>query len=157
VSNEVAEMARSGVGLRYSRPGKATHRRGTPALRYAALLFALGFLAHNGDHTRRGVGTLTPEVFWAGMAGAVVSVATIALVLAGHRHAPLAAVVGGFSMAIGVAAVHLLPHWSALSDAFPGGRVDALSWAAVLFEVASAATLGVAGLYALRGSEQLRT
>jgi hypothetical protein len=119
-------------------------------LRYAALLFAAGFLAHNADHFRRGVDVLTPQVLWAGSVAAVLSVAAIALALAAHRLAPVVAVAVGFPLALGVSAVHLAPPWSAFSDSLPSGGVDALSWAAVLFEIGGALVLGAAGVYALR-------
>ncbi len=50
-------------------------------LRSAAVIFLVGFLLHNGDHARRGLAVLTPEVIWAGTAGAILSMAAIALVL----------------------------------------------------------------------------
>jgi hypothetical protein len=53
-------------------------------------------------------------------------------------------------MAIGVAAVHVLPHWSAFSDPLPGGNVDAFSWVAVLAEIGGALVLGMAGAAVLR-------
>jgi hypothetical protein len=119
-------------------------------LRSAAVIFLVGFLLHNGDHSRRGLAVLTPEVIWAGTAGAILSLTAIAIVLIGHRLAPIAAVAAGFSMALGVAAVHLLPHWSAFSDPLPGGNVDLWSWLAVLAEVGGALVLGLAGAHVLR-------
>jgi hypothetical protein len=125
-------------------------------LRYAALAFLAGFVFHNLDHLRRGFGALTPQVLWAGTALGVISITAIAFALIGHRLAPLVAVVVAFPAAIGVAASHLLPHWSSLSDAFPGSGVDAISWAAVLSEIAGALALGLAGAYALRRGRMLR-
>lgn len=128
----------------------ARARRAHRLLRYTALVFAAGFLVHNGDHFRRGIDSLTPEVLWAGSVAAVLSMVAIALALGGSRLAPLVAVAVGFPLALGVSAVHLLPRWSAFSDALPGGTVDALSYAAVLFEIGGALALGLAGAYALR-------
>jgi hypothetical protein len=75
-------------------------------------------------------------------------------VLTRHRLAPVLAVAVGFPDAIGIAAVHLLPHWSSsLSDAFPGAHgtgVTALSWVAAITEIAGALAFGFAGLYVLR-------
>jgi hypothetical protein len=93
---------------------------------------------------------LTPEVFWAGMVAAVVSLVAIGLVLVRHRLAPLFAAAVGFPLALGVAAVHLLPPWGVLSDSLSAGGVDAFSWVAVLAEIGGALLLGAAGLYALR-------
>jgi hypothetical protein len=93
---------------------------------------------------------LTPEVLWGGTVLTVAGVVAIVAVLARHRLAPKIAVAVGFYAAISVAASHLLPRWSSLSDAFPGGRVDALSWAAVSVEIAGAIALGAAAAAALR-------
>jgi hypothetical protein len=85
-------------------------------------------------------------------------VLTITLVFARHRLAPLLCVITGFFVAFGVAAVHLLPGWSAFSDAFPGGHgtgVTVLSWAVVLIEIACAFLMGLAGLAALRRPERV--
>ncbi len=119
-------------------------------LRYAAMVFAAGFVFHNIDHLRRGIGVLTPEVFWGGVVLGVASLIAIALALAGHRLAPSIAVVVGLGGALAVAASHLLPHWSSFSDAFPGGHADAISWAAVISEIVGALGLGAAGVLALR-------
>ena len=119
-------------------------------LRYAALVYAAGFLIHTADHLRRGIDVVTPQVFWAGNLSGAVAVAAIALALAGHRLAAVVAVAHGFSQALGVAAVHLLPSWGAFSDSLPDGGADALSWVAVLVEIAGALALGVAGGSVLR-------
>ena len=120
----------------------------------AALFYAAGFLAHNADHFRRGLDVLTPEVLWAGSVSGMVAVAAIALALLGHRLAPLVAVAHGFSQALGVAAVHLLPRWSAFSDSLADVGADGLSWAAVLAEIAGALAFGAAGAYVLRRGQR---
>jgi hypothetical protein len=140
----------AGARVTSASPPRSAAPAGLRALRLATLLFAAGFLLHNGDHLRRGLDALTPEVFWAGTAGAVVSLVAIGLVLGRHRLAPAVAVVAGFALAAGVAAVHLLPPWGALSDSLPGAGVDALSWVAVLLEIGGALALGAAGVYAVR-------
>jgi hypothetical protein len=129
---------------------KREETSGERALWYAAIFFAIGFAIHNGDHIRRGATSVTTELFWAGNAAAVVSVAAIVLVLTRHRLAALVAVWAGFPLAIGFAAAHVLPTWSALSDSFVDGHVSAFSWVAALLEIAGALVLGVAGLYVLR-------
>jgi hypothetical protein len=113
-------------------------------------VYAVGFLLHTADHLRRGLEVLTPEVLWAGSISGVMAVAAIALALVGHPLAPLIAVAHGFSQALGVSAVHLLPRWSAFSDSLPDGGVDTLSWAAVLIEIAAAFAFGAACAYVLR-------
>lgn len=130
-------------------PADAT-TTGERALRYGALLYAVGFVVHNADHWRRGFDVLTRHVLWAGTFSTVLAVVTLTLVATRHRLAPLAAAAVGIPTALGIAAVHLLPEWSAFSDSLPDGGVDALSWTAVLVEIAGAAALGVAGLHALR-------
>ena len=118
-------------------------------LRFAALFYALGLGLHTFDHVRRGLDVLTPEVQWAGNLSTAVGIATVALVLIGNRFGPLAAALTGIPVGVGVAAVHLLPHWSAFSDAFPGSHgagVTAMSWTVVLIEIVGAIAMGVIGL-----------
>jgi hypothetical protein len=124
-------------------------------LRYAALVFAAALLVHGADHWRRGFKVLTPEVYWGGMVLTVLAVISIILVLTRHPWGPLAAVVAGFPMAVGVAASHLLPHWSAFSDAFPGSGVDGLSYAAVILEVIASLVFGTAGIRTLLARDRV--
>src|SRR4051812_4908011 len=125
-------------------------RQGDGILRGAAIFFAVGFAIHNADHIRRGASSVTTALFVAGNLAAVVSVVAIVLILRRHRLAPQIAVLAGFPLAIGFAAAHMLPTWSALSDSFVDGHVSAFSWFASLLEIAGALTLGMAGLYVLR-------
>ena len=133
---------------------KQAPARATRALRYAALGYAAGFLLHTADHLRRGLDVLTPEVLWAGNITGFVAVVAIVLALVGHRLAPLVAAAHGLSQAAGVAAVHLLPRWSAFSDSLPASGAGVLSWIAVLAEIVAALALGAAGAYALRGERR---
>jgi hypothetical protein len=51
-----------------------------------------------------------------------------------------------------VAAAHIAPHWSVLSLSYSDDiHPDALSWAVMLLEVATAFLLGVVGALTLRG------
>ena len=125
-------------------------------LRYAALVLAAALLVHGADHWRRGFKVLTPGVYWAGMVLSVLAVISITLVLTRHSWGPLVAVAVGFPMAVGVAAAHLLPHWSSFSDAFPGSGVDSLSYAAVVFEVIGSLVFGAAGTRILLRPRQRR-
>jgi len=118
-------------------------------LRYAAILYAAGLVLHTADHFRRGLDVVTPAVLWAGNLSTGIGVVTVALVLTRHRLGPTVAALTGLPIAVGVASVHLLPHWSALSDPFVGEHgtgVSALSWSVVLVEIAGALALGAAGL-----------
>jgi hypothetical protein len=126
---------------------------GRRALRYATGFYAIGLAIHTADHFRRGTEVLTNEVLTLGTLSTLGGLVVIALVFAGHRLAPLVAVVFGIPVAIGVAATHLLPEWSDFSDAFPGAHhtgVTAMSWVVVLVEVAGLLAVGAAGAYALR-------
>lgn len=123
------------------------------ALKYAAGLYAVGLGLHTVDHVRRGLDVITSQVFWAGNASTLIGVTAVALVFAGHRLAPVAAVWAGIPIALGVASVHLLPKWSALSDSFPEPAsvgVTGLSWTVVSIEIAGALAVGLVGLMILR-------
>ena len=130
------------------------------ALRYAAAVYGIGLAVHTADHVRRGLGAVTGEVFWAGNVSTVLGVMAIVLIFMRHRLAPLAAAWTCLPIAIGVASVHLLPHWGVLSDPFPGGQangVTALSWFAVLTEITGAAAAGVLGILMVRNMLEHRT
>jgi hypothetical protein len=124
-----------------------------PWLRYCALFYALGLALHTADHLRRGLDAVTPQVLWAGNVSTAIGVTVAALVVVGHRYGPILAAVTGIPVGAGVAAVHLLPKWSALSDAFVGAHntgVTALSWTVVLIEIVGAVAMGVVGLSIVR-------
>jgi hypothetical protein len=124
-----------------------------PWLRYYALFYALGLALHTADHFRRGLDAVTPQVLWAGNVSTAIGITVAALVIVGHRWAPLLAAVTGIPVAVGVAAVHMLPKWSALSDAFVGAHntgVTAFSWTVVLIEIAGAVAMGIAGWLIVR-------
>jgi|SRR5271156_605500 len=122
------------------------------ALKYAAAIFAIGLALHTADHLRRGIDAVTPQVQTLGLFGTIVSVAAIAIALAGLRWAAPLAIAVGLSQAVGVAAVHLLPNLGPYSDAFPGSSVGPVSWAAVFAEIAGALIFAAAGAYVLRRS-----
>jgi len=124
-----------------------------PLLKYCALVYALGLALHTADHLRRGLDAVTGQVLWVGNISTAVGIAVVVLVIVGHRSGPLLAAVTGIPVAVGVAAVHLLPKWSALSDSFLGAHntgVTAFSWTVVLIEIAGAVALGIAGLAVVR-------
>ena len=122
-------------------------------LRAAAVFYLVAWGVHTGDHVRRGLGVVTTEVSVVGSVAAVLQLVAIAAVLTRRWWAPLAAAAVGLPDAVGIAAVHLLPHWSSLSDAFPGAHgtgVTAFSWFAAALEVAGALAFGLAGLVVWR-------
>jgi hypothetical protein len=122
-------------------------------LKYCALFYALGLALHTADHLRRGLDVVTPQVLWAGNVSTLIGVTTVVAVILGHRYGPMLAAVTGLPVGLGVAAVHLLPKWSALSDTFQGAHnngVTALSWTVVLMEIAGALAMGVVGFLVVR-------
>jgi hypothetical protein len=115
----------------------------------AGYLFAVGSAVHMVDHLRRGQGSVTDELLWAGNHALVVQVAVITLVLTRHRIAPLAAAAAGFPLALGFFAAHWLPHWSSLSD--PVWEIGSwFSYVASTMEILGAVLLGLAGLSIVR-------
>lgn len=147
------------AGMQDHRPAVASwvgDVRATSALRWAAAAYLLAWGVHTGDHLRRGVETVTTEVLVLGSVAAVLQILAIAAVFWRAPWAPIAAVAIGFPDAFGIAAVHLLPRWSSLSDAFPGSHgagVTAASWAAAIVEIAGALAFALAGAYAWRRAE----
>jgi hypothetical protein len=116
----------------------------------AAALFTVAVIIHNSDHLRRGVDKLTADVFWVGTAGILLEVGLVVLICQRHRLAPLAAAVGGLSLAGGYVEVHFLPAHRWLSDSFTSAtQVSPLSWTAASLEVFAALALAVVGLRVL--------
>lgn len=123
------------------------HRR----LTTATWVFAVGSAVHIADHLRRGQGSVTDELHVAGTLALVLQAVVITLVAAGHRLAPLAAAAAGLPLALGFAAAHWVPQWSALSD--PVWEVADLRWlsyAASAMEVVGALAVGLTGLAIVR-------
>jgi hypothetical protein len=131
------------------REAQGGEHQGYRLLRYATILYAIGLVLHSADHVRRGIDASTPEVIWLGNITTVIGLIVIALVFSGHPLAPLGADDKGFGSAVGDTAVHLHPHWSAISDSFPDGGVGVTSWAVVLIEIAGLLALGAAGTHLL--------
>ena len=126
-------------------------------LRYAAVFYAVAWVVHTGDHVRRGLGVETVEVSTVGGITAIAQLLVVATVFLRWRWAAVAAVAIGFPDAVGIAAVHLLPHWSAFSDAFPGASgtgVTGFSWFAAVLEIVGALVFGMAGVHALRAASR---
>jgi hypothetical protein len=127
-------------------------------LRVAALVYLGGLVLHTADHVRRGLDVITPAVLWAGNLSTAIGLVTVGLVLTRHRLGPLVAALTGLPIALGVAAVHLLPEWGALSDPFVDAGhsgVTAWSWAVVVIEIAGALALGLAGAQILAARHRL--
>jgi hypothetical protein len=117
----------------------------------AGVLFAVGSAVHMVDHLRRGDGSVSDALQWAGTLGLIMQVAVVTLIVTRHRLAPVAAVAAGVPLALGFLAAHWLPEWSPLSD--PVWEIESLSWfsyAASLLEIAGALAIAVVGLAAIR-------
>jgi hypothetical protein len=124
--------------------------------RWAAIIYASGTLLHTLDHLRRGTDVVTSQVLWAGTVSTPIDVVVIFLALAGYRYAPVLAVAFGFSHAIGIAAVHLLPHWGVFSDSLTSNSGSPISYVAVLAEIIGALCFSATGLYVLLGGQRAR-
>ena len=112
----------------------------------AGAAFGLACALHTVDHLRRGQGSITDALYWAGNFALVAEIVTVTLVLTRHRLAPLVAVCTAMPLALGFAAAHWLPEWSDLSD--PIWEVDRLPWLSAVAsstEILSALWLAVAG------------
>jgi len=147
LSDEHAGRAvRTGSGEQAQRSAAAGRR-----LVVAGWVFGAATLLHVADHLRRGQGSITEPLYWAGNFALILQVALVTLIVTRHRVAPLAAVAIGFPLAIGFFAAHWLPEWSALSDpVLQVADAPALSVVASALEVLAAAAVGFAGLAVLR-------
>jgi peptidoglycan biosynthesis protein MviN/MurJ (putative lipid II flippase) len=120
------------------------------SLAVAAVAFVVANLLHTADHFRQGLGGLSPAILVGGTTLTVLAIVVMLMALRRHTRAPAFCAVVGLSGAAGVAASHLAPHWSSLSDPYPGLSVDALSWAVMLAEIAAGLVLAVVAVRELR-------
>ena len=129
-------------------------RESRDSLAIAALAFVVANLLHTADHLRQGLGGLTPAIVVGGTSLTVLAIVVMVMALRGHPRAPAFCAVVGLSGAVGIAASHLAPHWSTLSDPYPDLSVDALSWAVMLAEIAAALVLAIVALRQLMRQPQ---
>ena len=129
-------------------------RESRDSLAIAALAFVVANLLHTADHLRQGLGGLTPAIVVGGTSLTVLEIVVMVMALRGHPRAPAFCAVVGLSGAVGIAASHLAPHWSTLSDPYPDLSVDALSWAVMLAEIAAALVLAIVALRRLARQPQ---
>jgi hypothetical protein len=111
----------------------------------AAALFLAANIVHTLDHVRQGIDRLAAEVLAGGTLLTIAAVLALVLALRRDPRAPVVCAGVGLAGALGVAASHLAPHWSALSDPYSGLGLDMLSWAVMLGEIAAALVLATAG------------
>lgn len=111
----------------------------TNALRATAVAYGVAVAVHIGDHVRRGLDASPRVVLALGTFALLLQATAVVAVLARHALAPVIALAVTVPNTIGVVAVHLLPRWSGLSDAFPGADrapgVTAFSWVTAIAEV----------------------
>ncbi|MGH2840771.1 MAG: hypothetical protein ACRDKY_08105, partial [Solirubrobacteraceae bacterium] len=79
-----------------------------------------------------------------GLLGTLAVFLSLALVLAGYRHAPQIAGAIGLLTALGFVAVHLAPEWSMFSDPYADRYLDAVSWIEMLVALAAGLLLAFA-------------
>jgi hypothetical protein len=116
----------------------------------ANVIFVAANLLHTADHQRQGIGGLSWEILAGGSAITIAAIAALVLAWRRDERAPVFGAVLGLSAAAGIAASHLAPRWSALSDSYPEIHADAISWLVVLVEVAGALLLAAVSMRELR-------
>src|SRR3954453_18117480 len=120
-------------------------------LTIAAMAFLAANLLHGADHVRQHLAGVDTAVAIGGAMLTAAAVAVLIVALQHHPRAPVLAAVVGLAAAILVAASHIAPHWSVLSDSYVDDiHPDAFAWAVMVLEVAAGCVLGVAGLLAVR-------
>ena len=128
----------------------APRKSNTSPLQLATAVTIAAFFLHNGDHARRGLQATTEPVVWAGTALLVLVAVTATLVFTHHPAAPKAAAMTGALTTVGVTLSHLVPHWGPLSDPLHDRHVGAVTYTAVIFEIAAGALLCTVALKQLR-------
>lgn len=114
----------------------------------ANVILAVLLGLHVADHALRQHAGPTGVAAGPAVLGAIAILGSLVLTARRDSRAPLVALVVGAGTALGFAAVHMLPHWSAFSDSYFDRPVDALSWANMLTNVAAAVLLTVAAVQA---------
>ena len=112
-------------------------------------LLVFMIVVHDLDHIRQGR-TLKSELYGVGAIAMVTAIISLVLATRDHRLAPAAAVIIGFGNVVGIALVHVAPHWGPLSDPYGAAHVDWFSWAVIFAMMLVGLTLGMTGLRALR-------
>jgi len=110
-------------------------------------------VVHDLDHVRQDR-ALQSELLGVGAIALVTALVSLGLAVREHWLAPAAAVVVGFGNLVGVALVHVAPHWGPFSDPYAAAHVDWFSWAVIVAMMLIGLMLGVVGMRALRSSRQ---
>ena len=125
-------------------------------LRWAAILFAIGFGIHGLDHLRRGMSASPPSIMVGGMIQGLFVAAAVVMALMQRRRAPEAAIAVGFGSALLFTYAHLLPsYFPAYQDSFVSGpriNVTWFSWLSAVTEIGTGIVFAIAGFRARRPS-----
>src|SRR5271156_100582 len=123
-------------------------------LRWAAILFAIGFGIHGLDHLRRGMSASPPFVMVGGMIQGLFVVAAVVMALTQRRRAPEAAIAVGLGSAGVFTYAPLLPTFlPGYQDSFislPHINVTWFSWFSALTEIGTGIVFAIAGVRARR-------
>ena len=114
--------------------------------RLLTITIALAILTvvHDLDHVRQARG-LPFELYGLAVLALVTIGVTLTLLLQRRRLAATVAVAQGVVTVVGVAAIHVAPSWSSLTDPYSAAHADALSWAIILTMMLLAAALALTG------------
>ncbi|WP_292980405.1 hypothetical protein [Mycobacterium sp.] len=122
-------------------------------LRWAALLFVVGWGVHVVDHLRRGMAASPHAIMVGGMIQGLFVVLAVAMAITGRDRAPQAAMAVGFGSAILFIYAHLLPSFfPAYQDSFVSGpriNVTWFSWVSAVAEIGTGIVFGIAGRLAV--------
>ncbi len=121
-------------------------------LRWAAILFAVGWGVHLSDHLRRGMAASPHAVMVGGTIQALFVVVAVLMAVTGRRWAPEAAIAVGIGSAILFTYAHLLPSYlPAYQDSFVSGpriNVTWFSWVSAAAEIGTGIVFAVVGIRA---------
>jgi hypothetical protein len=123
-------------------------------LRWAAILFAVGWGVHVGDHLRRGMAASPPAIMVGGMIQGLFVVIAIVMAVIRRRRSADAAIAVGLGSAILFTYAHLLPDYlPAYQDSFVSGpriNVTWFSWVSAAAEIGTGIVFAIAGIRARR-------
>jgi hypothetical protein len=114
-------------------------------------LLVVMIVVHDLDHVRQGR-ALQSELLGVGAIAIVTGIGSLVLAIREHWLAPAAAVIVGFGNVVGVALIHVAPHWGPFSDPYSAAHVDWFSWTVIVTMMFVGLMLGIAGIRALRHS-----
>jgi hypothetical protein len=131
----------------------------TRSLRWAAILFVIGWGVHVLDHLRRGMSAAPHAIMVGGSIQGIFVVAAIVMALTQRRHAPEAAILVGVGSAVLFTYAHLLPSFfPAYQDSFVSGpriNVTWFSWLSAVAEIGTGIVFAIVGARARRVVEEV--